>query len=90
MITANLVGHLSKFGKCLLNTAKLVEIRRVRFQRRIACRRLKVWRVSLEHRKECRRLVEVLRVRFYHCKVCRRLEEVWRVRFDTTKHVGGL
>ena len=69
--TAKRIGALFNFGESVLSTArkfrkpalstvKLVEVRRVRFHHRDACRRLvEVWRVRFEHLNAGIRLVEV-------------------------------
>ena len=64
------VGGLSKFSKSVFNghraRRRLIEVRRVRFDRRPARRRLgEVWRIRLDHRQACRKL-EDRRVSFDH------------------------
>ena len=49
-------------------------------------------RVRFDHRKACRRLVEVWRVPFDCCKACRKIVKVRRVSFDYRKvcRLGGI
>ena len=61
------VGGLQRFIECVFSTAKCV-----------GCL---LWRVHFDHRKACKRLVELSRARLDHLKERRRLAEVPRMRF---------
>ena len=81
---------------------RLVEVRRLSFNRRKACSMLlevrvkhhkayiEVGIVRFEHCKACRRLVVVGRVGFDHRKACRMLLEVGESVLSTAKPVGGM
>ena len=50
-----------------------MEVRRVRFERRKACRNLEeVWTVHFDHLKACRKFVNVRKVCFEHRSACRK------------------